>query len=77
MSFEEIMAVLKHVLSSKIVIGTVIVVILYMDFCTFVANYHKKPPRPKRRRTTHAPAPVKKAPPKDDGASDAEGAPSA
>ena len=78
MTSSEIMDVLKQVLSCKLVIGTAIVVILYLDFCTFVANYRKKPLIPKKRRAPPAPAKKAPAPPqKDEDADNADAAPSA
>ncbi len=71
------MDVLKQVLSCKLVIGTAIVVILYLDFCTFVANYRKKPLLPKKRRAPPAPAKKAPAPQKDEDADNADAAPSA
>jgi len=61
MSFAELLPVLKNIFTSPIVIGTAVVVVLYMNFCAFVANYRKKPPRPKKKRTP-PPAPAKKEP---------------
>lgn len=62
MSFAELLPVLKKILTNPIVIGTAVVVVLYMNFCTFVANYRKKPPRPKKKRTPPPPVPAKKEP---------------
>lgn len=58
MDFKELFQVLKNVFSSEIVIGTVIVVFLYMRFCSFVANYVKKPPKPKKKPSRATPAPA-------------------
>lgn len=58
MSFKELFQILKAVFSSQIVIGTVIVVFLYMRFCSFVANYVKKPPKPKKKPRHSTPAPA-------------------
>ncbi len=69
MDFKELFQVLKGVFSSEIVIGTVIVVFLYMRFCSFVANYVKKPPKPKKKPARAAPAPAAR---KTDENADAE-----
>ncbi|MDE5897674.1 MAG: hypothetical protein K2H09_00155, partial [Treponemataceae bacterium] len=61
MNFSELTAVLKHVLTNQIVIGTAVVVLLYMNFCCFVANYRKRAPKPKKRRTGAPKAPAKSA----------------
>ncbi|MGP1459197.1 MAG: hypothetical protein ACTTKL_07790 [Treponema sp.] len=61
MSFANLMPILKKILTNPAVIGTTVVVILYMNFCAFVANYRKKPPMPKKRRAAPAPTPQKKA----------------
>ena len=44
MSFAELLPVLKKILTNQAVIGTAVAVMVYMNFCVFVANYRKKPP---------------------------------
>ncbi len=48
MNVHETIAVVKQVLLNPYVIGTAVVVIFYMNFCCFVANYRKKPPKLKK-----------------------------
>lgn len=62
MSFAELLPVLKKILTNQAVIGTTVVVMLYMNFCVFVANYRKKPPVPKKKKRAAPPPPQKKAP---------------
>lgn len=59
MKISEIMPIILQVLKSPYVIGTCLVVIFFMNFCSFVANYRKKPPKPKKPKA--APAPAKEA----------------
>ena len=73
MNLKELIPILKSVFSSEIVIGTVIVVFLYMRFCSFVANYVKKPPKPKKKPRQSTPAPAPKPVPTD-GDNSEEGA---
>lgn len=61
MSIAETLPIVKSVLTNPYVIGTAIVVILYMNFCSFVANYRKKPPKPKKAKSAPAPKAEKKA----------------
>lgn len=56
----DIMNLIKQILLHPFIIGTAIVVILYMNFCCFVANYTKKPKKSKKK-TESAPAPKKEA----------------
>lgn len=58
MKMTELLPILKQVLINPYVIGTVVVVILFMNFASFVANYRKKPPKPKVKRAAAAPAPA-------------------
>ena len=52
---KNMLPVILKVPSNPYVIGTAIVVFLYMDFCIFVANYKK---RPKKAKKKSAPKPV-------------------
>lgn len=50
--------ILFGVLKSPYVIGTVIFVVLYVAFASYVAGYKKKPPKPmKKKRVVSAPPP--------------------
>ena len=51
----DIMNLIKQILLHPFIIGTAIVVILYMNFCCFVANYTKKPKKSKKK-TESAPS---------------------
>lgn len=71
MSIAETLPIVKSVLTNPYVIGTAIVVILYMNFCSFVANYRKKPPKPKKAKSAPAPKVEKKTEEaSDEGASE-------
>ena len=59
--------VILKVLTNPYVIGTAIVIFLYIDFCIFVANYKKKPKKLKKK-STPKPAPVKPAEGEENGA---------
>lgn len=65
MEIKETIPVILKVLTNPYAIGTTIAVILYMNFCSFVANYRKKPPKPKKKKSAPAPAPA--AAPKEEG----------
>lgn len=66
---KEVLPVIKGVLANPYVIGTAIVVILYMNFCSFVANYKKKPPKPKKAKAQPAAKPAEKKEGEEGGAS--------
>ena len=75
MSFVELLPVLKKILTNQAVIGTAVAVMVYMNFCVFVANYRKKPQVPKKKKRESAPsAPPKKAPEQydEEGSADAD-----
>lgn len=48
MNIHDTISLVKQVLLNPYVIGTTVIVILYMNFCCFVANYRKKPPKIKK-----------------------------
>jgi hypothetical protein len=54
MDISSIMPIVKIILHNKYVIGTAIVVFLYMDFACYVANYRKKPPKQRKPRVVHS-----------------------
>jgi hypothetical protein len=58
MDISEFLSIIKIVLTDKRVIGTAVIVFLCMDFGAFVAGYTKKPPKPRRVRTSAKPAPA-------------------
>jgi len=58
MSTSELMPVLKAVLTDKKVIITAIIVFLFMDLCSFVVRYRKKPKAVKGKKKSIAPAPA-------------------
>ncbi len=49
MKISELLPILKQVLTNPYVIGTAVVVILFMNFCSFVCNYKKRPPKGKKK----------------------------
>lgn len=51
MNIQILFPVLKQVFTSPYVIITVIVIFLYMDFCIYVANYVKKAPKTKKKKS--------------------------
>lgn len=58
MTIKELIAVILGVLKDFRVIGTVIVMILVIEFAKFVTTYKKKPPKPKGKKAPKAaPAP--------------------
>lgn len=54
MKISELLPILKQVLTNPYVIGTAVVVILFMNFCSFVCNYKKRPPKGKKRNAKKA-----------------------
>ena len=75
MDLKAVMPVVKAVLTNPYVIGTTIVIILYMNFCSFVANYRKKPPKPKKAKNAPAPKPAKTSDDKSEEKNEKEGEP--
>lgn len=62
MNMQELLPVLTQIFTNKYVIITAVAVFLYMDFCIFVANYEKKPKRPKKKmRAAPPPQPAQNA----------------
>lgn len=55
MSFKETFSVILKVLSDFRVIGTVIVMLLIVEFAKFITNYTKKAPKPKKEKKSAAP----------------------
>ena len=60
MTMKELFPVIFSVLKDFRVIGTVIVMLLVIEFSKFVTTYKKKPPKPKNKKTPK-PAPAPKA----------------
>ena len=54
MTIKEYFPVIFGVLKDLRVIGTVIVMILVIQFAKFVTTYRKKPPKPKKAKTAKA-----------------------
>jgi predicted membrane protein len=67
----EIIPLIKQILLNPFVIGTAIVVILFMNFCCFVANYSKKPKKASKKKAP-APAPAKKETSEEDASESSE-----
>lgn len=60
MNQTSVMTVFLKVIQNPYVIITVVGVILYMNFCSYVANYVKKAPKPKGKARAPKPAPAPK-----------------
>mgnify|MGYP007069853580 CR=1 FL=1 len=60
MDFHSIVQISLSVLKNPIVIICAVGVILYLAFMGLIANYKKKPPRPKKGKKIAAPAPKPK-----------------
>ncbi|MBQ5632284.1 MAG: hypothetical protein IIU99_04200 [Treponema sp.] len=71
MNMNEIIPLIKQILLNPFVIGTAIVVILFMNFCCFVANYSKKPKKASKKKAP-APAPAKKETSEEDSSESSE-----
>lgn len=71
MNMNEIIPLIKQILLNPFVIGTAIVVILFMNFCCFVANYSKKPKKSSKKKAP-APAPAKKETSEEDASESSE-----
>lgn len=54
------------------VIVTVVAMLLVIEFAKFVANYTKKPPRPKVKKNKNAPAPKPKKEKKEESGEEGE-----
>ena len=69
----EMIPLIKQILLNPFVIGTAIAVILFMNFCCFVANYSKKPKKAsKKKDKAPAPAPAKKETSEEDASESSE-----
>lgn len=78
MDTSELIPVLKQVLTNPVAVGTAVVVILYMNFCCYVANYSKKPPKPKKKaQKAAAPASGGQTPAEGEKGAQTAGAPAA
>ena len=63
MTIKDYFLVIFGVLKDFRVIGTVIVMIIVIEFAKFVTTYKKKPPKPKKGKTPKpAPAPKEEKP---------------
>lgn len=71
MNMNEIIPLIKQILLNPFVIGTAIVVILFMNFCCFVANYSKKQKKASKKKAP-APAPAKKETSEEDASESSE-----
>ena len=71
MNMNELIELIKKILLHPFIIGTAIVVILYMNFCCFVANYTKKPKKSKKK-TESTPSPKKDSSDENEESSEAE-----
>ncbi len=67
MAIKEYLSVILGVLKDFRVIGTVIVMILVIQFAKFVTTYKKKPPKPKNKKGSKAEPATKKEETKAEG----------
>lgn len=67
MNFKEILPIILAVLKDWRVIATAVAVLLVMEFAKYIANYKKKPMRPKKVKVKSAPAPKPKTPAEGEG----------
>ena len=73
MTIKDYFPVIFGVLKDFRVIGTVIVMIIVIEFAKFVTTYKKKPPKPKKGKTPKpAPAPKEEKPVEGGDSSDGE-----
>ncbi len=73
MTIKDYFPVIFGVLKDFRVIGTVIVMIIVIEFAKFVTTYKKKPPKPKKGKTPKpAPAPKEEKPAEGGDASGGE-----
>lgn len=59
---KELLPVILAVLKDLRVIGTVVVMLLVIEFAKFITTYRKRPPRPKVAKQKAEPAPAPAAP---------------
>ena len=71
MAIKEYFPVILGVLKDFRVIGTVIVMILVIEFAKYVTTYKKKPPKPKGKKAPK-PAPAPKEEKKDEKAAEGD-----
>ncbi|MCR4790926.1 MAG: hypothetical protein K5839_07610 [Treponemataceae bacterium] len=55
MDINNILSVVLQVLKNPLVIIACVVVLLYLLFVSFVADYRKKPPKPKKQKAIKPP----------------------
>lgn len=67
MDFEKIFALVKSAITNKFIIATFIVIFLYTLFCSYVANYVKKPKVPKKKSAPKPPPAAPKTEEKKEG----------
>ena len=73
MTIKEYIPVILGVLKDLRVIGTVIVMILVIQFAKFVTTYRKKPPKPKGKKAPKAAPAPKTDEKKEEKAAEGEG----
>jgi len=73
MSIHDIVSVVKIVLTDKRVIITAIIVFLFMDLCSYVVRYRKKPKAAKTKKAVAAPAPAEPETSDGDGGDGGDG----
>ncbi len=72
MNTHDLIPVIKAVLSDKRVIITAIIVFVFMDLCSYIVRYRKKPKVVKSKKIVAAPAPAP-AEKSDEGGGDDSG----
>jgi len=60
MKINQLMPIIKEVLLNPFIIGTTIVIILYLNFISYIVRYRKKPPKIKVKKIQDIPAPQPK-----------------
>ncbi len=70
MKLSELMPVITAVLTDTRVIITAIVIFVYLDLCSYIVRYKKKPPKPKTKKAVAAPAPKAEESSGEESASD-------
>lgn len=59
MSIKDYIPIILGVIKDFRVIGTVVAMIIVIEFAKYVTTYRKKPPKPKKSKVVAAPAPAK------------------